>query len=165
MQHAYAKLTFRISKDETSSYPGSGILNSITVSNAGIIKTCSFNLTTATLGPGIAGDVSAGIPNSLNVTIPASTATPAYVDESFLMIPVSVITGSINLTLDIDGTIMKGAIASIGTPLTTFTSGNEYIVTVGIEKTGLTIENIKVVDWITDATWNGSETPLVPATN
>ncbi len=165
MQHAYAKLTFRINKDAIS-YTGSGILNSITINNAAIIKSCPFDLTVATQGTATLGDVSAGIPTSLNVTIPASTATPAYVDESFLMIPVSGITGDINLTFDVDGTSLKGAIASTGTPsLAALAAGHEYIVTVTLQGTALTIVSVKVVDWVTDTTWNGSQTPLVPTTN
>jgi hypothetical protein len=165
MQHAYSKLTFRISRDAT--YTGTGDVRLVSVNNPNILTSNTLDLTQVVGGRGTygmtpaTGPVTAGDGTTAMVTIPATTAIPAYVDQSLLMVPVSTNMSALTTTLsfNVDGTILSTTFTG---GLTKLQDGQEYIIGILVKGTTLTVSGVWTANWLTDTILNGSETPLTP---
>jgi hypothetical protein len=170
MQHVYAKLTFRISRDATT-YGGAADIKKITIgttTGSNVNVSCPIDLTKDDgTGTGIqkiygtmtAGQVAVGTGSTnLNTSsVPAATGSPSttYFSQSVLMVPVSSITSNVAITFNVDGTTLNGTIPFAS--LAALKQGNEYVVNVLIKGTTLVISGVQVTDWGTDAAY----TPVV----
>lgn len=124
MQHALSKITFTITHG--SSYTGACAISNITIANAGILRSSSLNLQTGvytneatptgsvSFNPAIAGITSGG------------TATAIV-----LMVPVTTLTGTITLTINVDGVNKVASFAASLLPL--LAAGSNYNIPVTID--------------------------------
>ena len=118
MQHAYAQLTFTITRG--SLFTGTGNITNISISNAGILSSASFKITDGTFNSTTPGVVSfnpgiASITNSIPVT------------ASVLMVPVtSAMTGNLDLAFTVDGKMMVASLPVSIYGLMNLVAGNNY---------------------------------------
>ncbi|MCI1682875.1 MAG: fimbrillin family protein [Bacteroides sp.] len=169
MEHAYSKITFSITKDETYGTDNTptdpGVISQIALSGAELNNTASLSISGAAsaVPDGVYSSQVSGSPvaaSGLSLTMPlqadvdASTATP--VEQSFLMVPVDALTAApITVTFTIDGNDYTASVTPGATPFDTFTSltaGTNYQFNVLLSKgTALQITSVTVVDWVDQA--------------
>jgi hypothetical protein len=146
MQHAYAQLTFTITRG--SLFTGTGNITNIAISNAGVISSGSFKITDGTFNSTTPGMV------SFNPGI-ASIASGTPVTTSVLMVPVTTaMTGNLKLLFTIDGKVLTASLP-VSTLLPKLAAGSNYNIPVTIA-TAVTVGSISTVDW-SSAAVSGTE--------
>jgi len=129
--HAYSMITFAFTHQD--SYSGTCKISNISISNSSILISNTLDITkggtstsTGTYGSGTAGTVSVD---------PAITSI-AYgrsVSAAVLMVPtVSALSGTINLSFTIDGTVFTASVDVSGTGMTSLEAGKNYTIKVNI---------------------------------
>jgi hypothetical protein len=137
MQHAYAQLTFTITRG--SLFTGTGNITNIAIANAGIISSGSFKITDGTFNSSTPGMV------SFNPGI-ASIASGTPVTTSVLMVPVTTaMTGNLNLFFTVDGKVLTASLP-VSTLLPTLAAGSNYNIPVTIAA-AVTVGSVSMVDW------------------
>jgi len=149
MSHAYSRLTMNISK---GTYPGAGMISSITMANAGLVTNSTLDIstesyTTVTTG-GSYTDAAPGIANL------STTATKQY-----LMIP-STLSGSTTLTLNVDGTALIGSISNA--TLAALVAGSNHTLTISLTGTSFVINSVTTTDWVTGPSFSVLPIQTVP---
>lgn len=142
MVHAYAKMTFSITRDE--SFVATGNITKIALENPTIVGQTTLNIATSTYSgtPVATGSASA----STNVTLPASGGGSSTVE---LLIPptINVLTGNVDFYFTIDGEIIKTSLDALSNNLSTLSAGNNYLVSVTLRGKSLVVTNVNTTDW------------------
>jgi hypothetical protein len=129
MQHAFAQLTFTITRG--SLFTGTGNITNIAIANAGVLSSGSFKITDGTFNSTTPGTV------LFNPGI-ASIAYGTPVTTSVLMVPVTTaMTGNLDLIFTVDGKIFTSSLPVSTNGLTTLTAGNNYNINIQL---GLTLQ-------------------------
>ena len=129
--HAYSQITFIFT--HRGSYSGTCKVSNISISNSGILVSNTLDMTagsastnTGTYGSGTAGTV------SIDPAI-ASIAYEGNASAAVLMVPtVSALSGTIDLSFTIDGTVFTASVDASGTGITSLEAGKNYTVKVNI---------------------------------
>jgi len=129
--HAYSMITFAFTRK--SSYSGTCKISDISISNSGILTSNTLDITmggtsthTGTYGSGTAGTV------SVDPAI-ASIAYGGNASAAVLMVPtVSALSGTIDLSFTVDGTVFTASLDASGTGMTSLDAGKNYTVNVNI---------------------------------
>lgn len=147
MVRAYSKIKLLISKD--ASYPGTGLITSISIANTNLISSNTLNMTTGIYGASPTKatftDAAPGIANL------STSATKEY-----LMVPVDFASNNTTLTLTVDGSSLTGTVTSANLPA--LVKGYEYSITVSITGSALNISSVSTTNW--EAGSGGSVTPV-----
>jgi hypothetical protein len=140
MTHAYAKMTFNITRD--ASYEGVGSISKIMIENADLVDSNTLNISTSTYGiPSESGLVSVS-PGS--VTLPASGSSTVEV----LMVPtITTLTGNVVFSFVVDGETIVAALPASTNNLSSLAAANNYVVTATIKGQSLVITHVAVTDW------------------
>ena len=163
MNHALAMVSFKFTQDDEVKYPGKGIVNSIVLKNAtgfSVLKTGKGTMDIET-GEAVPTATAAG---SITLT-PAEETLLDVTDESklprMLVYPIASIP-STNLELDVtvDGNTYNVVIKE--SMLSSFVKGNNYQFTFELKGTGLEVENVSIVKWLTNSVEGGElQTPVI----
>lgn len=160
MNHAYAKITFSITRDQ--SYAGTCAitnvkLEDVTNPDSKIIASSTLNITDGTYSSPTFGAV--------NISVDATTAvfdgiaTPE--DVSVLMVPVAALDDLTKISFTVDSNLMSTTLdtsAATGT-LKALAAGTNYKINVTIKGKGLQITTVSITDWVDDTS---VATPLEP---
>lgn len=139
MQHALSKITFALSP--AASYAGACAISNITLSNAGILKISSLNLQTGMYTNESTPTGSVSFNPAIACITSGNTAS-----ASALMVPVTTtLTGTITLTIHVDGTDKTASFAASLLPL--LAAGNNYSIPVTISASSLTVGSVSTADW------------------
>jgi uncharacterized protein (TIGR02145 family) len=139
LQHAYAKLVFNLKHN--ASYTGDCAISDISITNAGILKSNTLDITDVSAASGSSGTYDSGTAGT--VTIDPSITSIASGDSttvSFLMVPtLSSLSGKIELSFTVDGNTLTSEIDTDSTTgFTTLEAGKEYDISVEIGEKGVT---------------------------
>jgi hypothetical protein len=142
MTHAYAKMTFNITRD--ASYEGTGSISKIMIENADIVARNTLNISNSTYSaPTESGLVSVS-PSS--VTLPASGSGSSTIEV--LMAPtITTLTGNVVFSFVVDGETIVAALPAGTNNLSSLTAANNYVVTAMIKGKSLVITHVAVTDW------------------
>ncbi|MFA6704222.1 MAG: fimbrillin family protein, partial [Bacteroidales bacterium] len=129
--HAYSQITFMFT--HKGSYSGTCKVSNISISNSGILVSNTLDITTgsASTNTGTYGSGTAG-----TVSVAPAIASIAYegnASAAVLMVPtVSALSGTIDLSFTIDGTVFTASVDASGTGITSLEAGKNYTVNVNI---------------------------------
>lgn len=142
--HVYSRITLSIS----TSYSGACNITSIAISGSAIYTSATANLTPSA-SPLLSGKTSGAV--SLNPGITSLTAGTS-VTESFLMIPAATaeFIGATTITFTVNGMAQRVTLPT-SDPTTgginALTAGKNYVITVLVQPTGLTVNSVTVNSW------------------
>ncbi|MBP1593196.1 MAG: hypothetical protein H6Q12_214 [Bacteroidetes bacterium] len=148
MSHAYSRITFTITRDAT--YTGTCNITDISLTNSGLKTLATFNITNGTYTTGTNGSV------SFNPSI-SSIASGANTSTSVLLVPVTGLTGNIDLAFTIDGASFSTSIPVSTAGLATLSAGINYKINVTIKYTSLTNNSVSTTDWNTQTAISGGD--------
>lgn len=135
MGHAYSRITFIIDKD--AAFPGTCKIVYINITNPGIKKSNTLNITSGTYGPGITTGSFTYVPGIDGIF-------SSSVSSSVLMVP-TVMSGNINLTFSVDGNLLTASLQN--SALKELKAGYEYTFHTTIKGTVLIIDTVTITDW------------------
>lgn len=164
MNHAYSKITFSITRDE--SYTGTCAITNVKIEDATNVGTKIRPSGTLNITSGTYTNASAGAVNcALSATTPAfdgitDTATPEQ--ASVLMVPVAALDDATKISFTVDGNVMSTPLdTSVATGvLKALAAGTNYKINVTIKGKGLQITKVDITDWVDNT---DLITPLEPA--
>lgn len=155
MNHAYAKITFSITRDE--SYASTCAITHISLEdatnlNSKIIASSSLDITDGTY------DASPTL-GAVSFDVDATTAvydgiadatTPTPEDVSVLMVPVDQLDGATKISFTVDGNVMSTTLDTSDTTgiLKALAAGTNYKINVTIKGRGLQVTKVDIVDWV-----------------
>ncbi len=148
MVHAYSRITFTITHDAT--YTGTCNITGISLTNTGLKTVTTLNLTNGTYATGTTGSV------SFNPSI-TSIASGANTTAGVLLVPVTGLTGNIDLVFTVDGLSFSTSLPVSTAALATLSAGVNYQISVTIKYTSLTINSVSTTDWNTQTAISGGE--------
>ncbi len=129
--HAYSMITFAFT--HKGSYSGACKISNISISNAGILVSNTLDITTgsASTHTGTYGSGTAG-----TVSVDPAIASISYgnsASAAVLMVPtVSALSGTIDLSFTIDGTVFTASVDVSGTGMMSLEAGKNYTIRVNI---------------------------------
>jgi hypothetical protein len=141
LKHAYARMTFSITRD--ASYPSAGAcaISEIQIANSGIKTQTTLNLATGSYGTGTVGSV-AFDPGITGI------ATGATAAASALMVPVEeAMSGEVVLTFTIDGRSVSTALDVSTHGLTQLNPYTNYAVSLTVKGKELAINSVTMANW------------------
>jgi len=144
MGHAYSRLTLNISK---GTYPGTGLISSISIANAGLITNSTLNISTGSFTTVTTG-------GSYTDAAPAIANLSATATKQYLMVP-STLSGITTLTLKIDGGDFVGSIPNA--TLSALVAGSNLTLTISLTGTAFVISSVTTTDWV-----DGPNSPVLP---
>lgn len=143
--HVYSRITLSIN----TSYSGACNITGVVISGSAIYTSAVANLTPSAY-PVLSGKTTGTV--SLNPDITSLTAGTSVV-ESFLMIPAATeeFTGATTITFTVNGTaqrvILPASDPATTTGINALTAGQNYLITVLVQPTGLTVNSVTVNSW------------------
>lgn len=155
MNHAYSKITFSVTRDE--SYTGTCAITNVKIEDAAtadskIISSSSLNITDATYSAiptlGVvtfAVDATTAVYDGI-----ADATTPTPEDVSVLMVPVAALDDVTKISFTVDGNVMSTTLdtsAATGT-LNALAAGTNYKINVTIKGKGLQVTTVDITDWV-----------------
>lgn len=167
MNHAYSKITFSITRDEsyTSACEITNVkIEDATVADSKIISSSSLNITDATYNatPTLGAVTFAVDANTAVYDGIADATTPTPEDVSVLMVPVAALDDATKISFTVDGNVMSTTLdtsAATGV-LKALAAGTNYKINVTIKGKGLQITQVDITDWVDNTDLS---TPLEPA--
>ncbi len=173
MNHAYAKITFSITRDQ--SYAGTCAITNVKLEDATnpdskIIASSFLNITDANYAAVGSDPLTEAILGAVNFSVDATTAvydgiadatTPTPEDVSVLMVPVAALDDLTKISFTVDSNLMSTTLdtsAATGT-LKALAAGTNYKINVTIKGKGLQITTVEITDWVDDTSL---ATPLEP---
>ncbi len=153
MQHAYSKITFSITRDE--SYASTCAVTNIKIEDA--TNADSKIIPSATLD--IIGDQLYTLSTAGAVDCPLTDTTPVYdgitdvatpEEASLLMVPVAALDASTKISFTVDGNVMSTTLDTSDTTgiLKALAAGTNYKINVTIKGRGLQVTKVDIVDWL-----------------
>jgi archaellum component FlaF (FlaF/FlaG flagellin family) len=138
MSHAYSLITFKITHDATYTDPCS--VENITITNAGIMTEGSIDITTGIYGSTTAGTIDYS---------PSITPSPGnMLSTQVLMVPVSGLTGTLDLVFKVDGKNFKTAIPVVSAGIDKLVANSNYEISVTMKSVPLSGSEVDIIDWI-----------------
>ncbi len=137
MGHAYSRITFTIDKDATT-YKGNCQINYINISNPGIMKNNTLDITSGTYG--------STTPNGSCYYDPGiSGIFSSSVSTSVLMVPAIMSGSEVKLMFVVDGSILRTSLPT--STIDKLKAGSEYSIHVTVKGTALIIDSVNITDW------------------
>lgn len=149
MVHAYAKITFSITRDE--SYTGTCAVTKIKIADGSdggkIIPSSSLNITNGTYSDNTPDSVVCALTSTTPVYDGISvTTTPE--EAALLLVPVAALDNTTKFTFTVDGNAMSATLNTSSTDiLNSLIAGSNYIINVVIKGKGLQIVSVSIADW------------------
>lgn len=138
MSHAYSRITFTITHDAT--YTGTCQISGISLANSGLKTQAALDITSGTYTTGTTGSV------SFDPQI-SSIASGGTSTTGVLLIPVTGLTGNIDLVFTIDGQNLKASVPVSTAGLGDLSVGVNYKMAITIKVTFVTGDGVIVPDW------------------
>jgi uncharacterized protein (TIGR02145 family) len=150
LNHAYAKITFTLTRSSTYPANGACAVSNISIANTGIVNTGSLNMTTGAYTQSSTGTAVSYAPtaNSATPTTLATTgiASGGSATTSVLMAPVTTaMSGNLTLTFTVDGKTMSTTLSlATYTGLTTLAANTNYSIAITINGTALSVGTVTI---------------------
>ncbi len=172
MNHAYAKITFSITRDQ--SYASTCAITHITLEDgtnpdSKLIKSSFLNITDGTYAAVGADPATEAITGAVGFDVDATTAiydgiatTPTPEDVSVLMVPVAALDDATKISFTVDGNVMSTTLntSDASGVLKALAAGTNYKINVTIKGKGLQVTKVDITDWV-DTPVTGTIEPTI----
>lgn len=162
MNHAYAKITFSITRDE--SYASTCAITHISLEDATtpdskLVKSSFLNITDGTYAAVGVDPATEAITGAVGFDVDATTAvydgiadaaTPTPEDVSVLLVPVAALDDATKISFTVDGNVMSTTLDTSAASgiLKALAAGTNYKINVTIKGKGLQVTKVDITDWV-----------------
>ncbi len=172
MNHAYAKITFSITRDE--SYASTCAITHISLEDgtnpdSKLVKSSFLNITDGTYAAVGVDPLTEAITGAVAFDVDATTAvnngiatTTTPEDVSVLMVPVSALDATTKISFTVDGNVMSTTLdTDSGDALNTLAAGTNYKINVTIKGKGLQVTKVDITDWVDNTPLTNPIEPMI----
>lgn len=162
LNHAYALITFTLTRGSTYPANGACAVSNISIANAGIVNTGSLNMTTGIYTQSTSGTAISYVPTSPSTLSTTGITSGGQATTLVLMAPVTItMSGNMTLTFTVDGKVMSTTLSlSTYTGLTTLAANTNYSIPITINGTALSVGTVSFTTGWTDQTVTTAVSPV-----